>query len=481
MKKIRLLSIFSILVVLVSAAILTGCGAGSSATASAINAAGGGVGTVSSVTVTDSIETSGSLDADQLAKLTWKTSGIVDEVKVTVGQQVKAGEVLATLKADSVPASIAAAQAELVTAQRNLEDVKSSNLATAQTQVALATAQEAYDTAKNKVDALDYQRATPEMIKYAESQLTMAQEAVDREQHAFNQVSDKASNDPVYASAYSRLYDAQKAYRSALANLNWYKGSPTDNDVAETLANFALTEAQLEDAQREWVRLKDGPDPNDVAAAQAKVDAAQATVNSMAIIAPFDGEIIAVLASPNNLVDAGDTAVVIVNPDTLKVEAQVDESDISRVSVGNTATITMDTLPDTTLTGHVTMVDPMGNSVSGLVKYTVVMALDPTDVTPLFGATTDVTLVTSDPRVMLAVPLGAVATDTTGEYVMRVTANGGVERVAVVSDSIQGDLVAVIGDLQEGDQVQIITDTTSSSSDQEGFPGGGPGGGIFVP
>lgn len=266
MKKIRLLSIFSILVVLVSAAILTGCGAGSSATASAINAAGGGVGTVSSVTVTDSIETSGSLDADQLAKLTWKTSGIVDEVKVTVGQQVKAGEVLATLKADSVPASIAAAQAELVTAQRNLEDVKSSNLATAQTQVALATAQEAYDTAKNKVDALDYQRATPEMIKYAESQLTMAQEAVDREQQAFNQVSDKASNDPVYASAYSRLYDAQKASRSALANLNWYKGSPTDNDVAETLANLALTEAQLEDAQREWERLKDGPDPNDVAA-----------------------------------------------------------------------------------------------------------------------------------------------------------------------------------------------------------------------
>ena len=68
MKKIRLLSIFSILVVLVSAAILTGCGAGSSATASAINAAGGGVGTVSSVTVTDSIETSGSLDSNQLVK-----------------------------------------------------------------------------------------------------------------------------------------------------------------------------------------------------------------------------------------------------------------------------------------------------------------------------------------------------------------------------------------------------------------------------
>jgi HlyD family secretion protein len=345
--------------------------------------------------------------------------------------------------------------------------------------VALAEAQEAYDTAKNKVDALKYDRATPEMIEYAESQLTMAQESVDRAQRAFNQVSDKAPNDPAYASAYSRLYEAQKAYRSALANLNWYKGSPTDTDVAQKLADFALAEAQLEDAQREWERLKDGPDPNDIAAAQAKVDAAQATVNSMAIIAPFDGEIIAVLTSPNNLVDSGETAVVVVNPDTLKVEALVDEADISLVSVGNEATITMDTLADTTLTGRVTMIDPIGSSVSGLVKYTVVVTLDPTDISPLFGATTDVTLITSDPRTMLAVPLGAVATDTSGEYVLRATANGGVERVDVVSDSIQGDLVAVTGDLKEGDQVQLITDISTSSS-QSDFGGGGPGG-VFIP
>jgi HlyD family secretion protein len=437
------------------------------------------MGTVSSVTVTDSIETSGSLDADQLAKLGWKTSGIVDEVNVQVGQQVKAGEVLAILKADSVPANIASAQAELVTAQRNLEDVRSSNLATAQAQVALAEAQSAYDTAKNKVAGLKYDRATPEMIKYAESQLTMAQKAMDKAQSDFNNVSDKTPNDPVYASAYSRLYEAQKAYRSALANLNWYKGTPTDNDVAEKLANFALAEAQLEDAQREWERLKDGPDPSDVAAAQAKVDAAQATVDSMMIIAPFDGQILAVLTSPDNLADSGDAAIVIVNPATLKVEAMVDESDISRVSVGNDAAITMDTLPDTTLTGHVSMIDPIGSSISGLVKYTVVVTLDPTDISPLFGATTDVTLITSDPRTMLAVPLGAVATDTSGEYVLRVTTNGGVERVNVVSDSIQGDLVAVTGDLKEGDQVQLITDISTSSS-QSDFGGGGPGG-VFIP
>ncbi len=128
MKKNPLLSISLLIVILVLTVFVAGRATNASATDSTTT---GGLGTVSSVTVTNSIETSSSLDADQLAKLTWKTSGIVDEVNVQVGQQVKAGEVLAILRADSVPANIASAQAELVT-QRNLEDEKSSNLATAQ-------------------------------------------------------------------------------------------------------------------------------------------------------------------------------------------------------------------------------------------------------------------------------------------------------------------------------------------------------------
>jgi HlyD family secretion protein len=475
MKNINSHSKFLLLVVLVAALILSACSASSSSTASASSSADS-VGAVSSVTVTDSIQTSGNLDADQLANLAWKTSGIVDKVNVKVGQKVKAGDVLATLKTDSVPANIASAQADLVTALRNLDDAKNSNQASAQAQLALANAQSAYLTAKNKSDALKYKRATPEMIKFAESQLTLAKQAVDKAQGDFNRVSDKTPNDPVYASAYSKLHQAQQARDSALRTLNWYKGSPTGADIATIQANLALAEAQLQDAQRTWNRLKNGPDPNDIAAAQAKVDAAQATVNSMAIIAPFDGEILGVMTSPDDLVNTGDSAVVDVNPSTLKVDALVDETDISRVAVGNTANITMDAIPGKTLTGHVTMINPIGSSVGGLIKYTVSVNLDPTDVSPLFGATTDVNLITSAPRTMLAVPVGAVQTDTQGEYVLRVTSSGNTERVTVKSDSIQGDLVAISGDLKQGDQVQIST-TSSSSNQNNGGPGGFFGGG----
>jgi HlyD family secretion protein len=473
MKKINSLPKVLVLVTIFSAVILSACSASSaSSTASASNSADS-VGAVSNVTVTDSIQTSGNLDADQLADLAWKTSGIVEQVNAKVGQKVKAGDVLATLKGDSVPANIASAQADLVAAQQNLDTVKNSSAATAQAQLALANAQSAYLTAKNNYDAIKVKRATPEMIKYAESQLTLAQIAVDHAQGSFNNVSSKSPNDPVYASAYSKLHQAQQALASAKRTLNWYKGSPTGNDIATIEANLAVAQAALQDAQRNWDRLKNGPDPADIAAAQAKVDAAQATVNSMAIIAPFDGEVLGVMTAPENLINSGDSAVVVVNPNTLKVDALVDETDISHVAVGNTANITVDAIPGKTFTGHVTMINPIGSAVSGLIKYTVTVSLDPTDVTPLFGATTNVDLITSAPRALLAVPLGAVQTDTTGEYVMRLASNGNAERVSVVSDSVQGDVVALNkGDLKAGDQVQVFSTTSNTSSNNRGGFGG---------
>jgi HlyD family secretion protein len=462
----------TLLILAIAALALAGC----STSNSTQSASATQTGVVSNVTVTDSIETTGSLDASQLASLAWNTSGTVEKVNASVGQQVKEGDVLAILKADTVPASIISAKADLVTAQHNLENVKNSTLSQANAQVALANAQTAYDTAKKKNDNLKNKRATGEMIKFQEAKLSQANDMVDRAQGAFNSVSDRAPNDPSYTSAYTNLYNAKRNRDSALATLNWYKGTPSSTDVATIEADLALAEANLNDAQREWDRLKSGTDTSDIMAAQAKVDAAQATVNSMAIIAPFSGEVIAVSTTPETLVSSGDLAIVVVNRDTLKVDALVDETDISRVAIGNAAEVKTDAIPGVVFKGKVNSINPIASTVSGLVKFTVTIGLDPSKEPLLFGTTTDVTIVTSEPRSMLAVPVGAVQTDTQGEYVLRVASGGNSERVTVTSDSIQGELVAITGDLKEGDQVLVNATTSTSSGGNQGGPGGGPGG-----
>src|SRR5262245_44859213 len=73
---------------------------------------------VSTVTVVDTVQASGNLNAFQSASLSWKTSGAIKTINVKIGDRVHKGDVLATLDNASVPQSVISAQADLIPAQQ---------------------------------------------------------------------------------------------------------------------------------------------------------------------------------------------------------------------------------------------------------------------------------------------------------------------------------------------------------------------------
>src|SRR5512135_2738741 len=74
--------------------------------------------TVQLGTLTSSVDGSGTVASPQSASLAWQTAGQIGEVRVKVGSQVKAGDVLATQVQD--PKTQSTLEASLVTAQENL-------------------------------------------------------------------------------------------------------------------------------------------------------------------------------------------------------------------------------------------------------------------------------------------------------------------------------------------------------------------------
>ena len=383
---------------------------------------------VVSLEVEQTVETSGSLDAQPFAALDWKTSGVVAKVNAQAGDMVKAGDILLTLQPDSTSSNIVSAQADLVTAQKNLEDLLNSNTDLAQAAITLRDAQEEYDDAANWRKELNG-KITIKQYKTVKRFGHTVQEVVEREDYA----------------------DA--------------------TTIAKADEDLALAKAKLEDAQRDYDRLKDGPNSQDVLAAQARVDAAQVTVNSLYTIAPFDGQVLSVNGIAGDPVNAGDVSVYLADMNHLFVEAQVDESDIASIKVGQQADITLDALAGAAFTGKVVSINPVGEVVSGLVKYNVRVDLDKvTDqsFTPL-STTASVTIHVREATASLAVPITAIQNDSNGEYVLVLQPDGSTKRVNIVSSSIVGNLVAVTGDLKEGDVL-----TTSQNS---GVPQGGPFGG----
>ena len=236
----------------------------------------------------------------------------------------------------------------------------------------------------------------------------------------------------------------------------------------------------LSDAVTSLYDLERSPNPNDLAAAQAKVQSAQAEVNSLTLTAPYAGEITNVGFQVGDSVSPSTAAVVLVDRSKLNVELQIDETHVVKLSQGDTATISLEANSKLALTGKVTYINPVGTSNQGVVYYDVTVVLDQTDPSILIGATADVTIQAGQPQTVFAVPVTAVGSDSQGEYVEVIASDGSSQRVSVVSGQIlANNTVIVSGKLQAGETVGLLSSSTSTGTNNGGIRGGG--GGIFGP
>ena len=73
-------------------------------------------------TLTASVGATGTVRAGQSASLTWQTSGRVETVKGSIGTAVKTDQVLAWLQQNSMSQAVILAEADLISAQKDLAD-----------------------------------------------------------------------------------------------------------------------------------------------------------------------------------------------------------------------------------------------------------------------------------------------------------------------------------------------------------------------
>ena len=415
----------------------------------------------------------GTVRANQSALLNWQTSGTVESVNVEEGDKVKAADVLADLDPTSLSQAIVLAQAELVTAERNLQNVRDSSSAKAQAQLALANAEKALKDANDKRSSLDWKRGSKENVEYAEAQLALAERAVENAERIYNNLTELAPADPKRAQATTNLYNARQARARALATVNWYKGGPTDNDISEGDAKLAVAQANYDDAVREWDRLKNGPDPLDIAAAQARVDAIKATLNLARITAPFAGTITRADPKPGDQVSPATAAFRLDDLSHLLVDVQVSEVDINNVEPGQNVVLTFDANPGQEYQGVVTKVGQVGNPAQGAVNFVVTVELTNPDETVKPGMTAAVTINVEELENVLLVPNRAVRFQD-GKRVVYVLQNGVPTPIEIQLGATSDTYSELISsELDAGDEIILNPPAFTFG------PGNGGGGGMF--
>ena len=397
----------------------------------------------------------GVVEPNQTVDLSWETTGRVESVYVAVNDVVEEGSLLAELADNTLPQSVILAQADLVVAQKALDDLVNSNTESAIAYSALLDAEQELRDAEDERDEWNYNEADIDRVYAARSDFLDLEEEYKDAKLAYAKVKNLNDDDPKKNAAKELLDESKLKRDKALRTLNYILGKSYDQQVAEDFADYDVALARLEDAQREWNRVKDGPNVDDIIAAKAKVAAAEAVVSLGKVEAPFGGTITRAFPKVGDEVSAGIEAFRIDDLSTLFVEVEISEVDINRIAIGQKADLSFDAIIGEMFTGEVVEVSSVGidngSGVDFLVKLKII---DPTDqVRP--GMTAAVNIIVSEINNVLTIPNRAVRMKE-GKRVIYLLKDGTLEEVEVVlgaSSDIKSELLS--GHVKAGDLIVL--------------------------
>jgi RND family efflux transporter MFP subunit len=170
---------------------------------------------------------------------------------------------------------------------------------------------------------------------------------------------DEAQADVNLSAPRVKLAESTLVRRQKLAT----RGLASDEDLEIARRDLAVARAELE-------------------ANRARLRSAEIQLDYTRITAPIDGVVAEVSTREGETVAAAFAApnfVTIIDLERLEVLAYVDETDIGRVVVGQTASFTVDTFPNTEFTARVTAIQPRAELQGGVVNYLVRLEFDRAD------------------------------------------------------------------------------------------------------
>ena len=109
---------------------------------------------------------------------------------------------------------------------------------------------------------------------------------------------------------------------------------------------------------------------------KVELEKAMEKQEQLAIVAPCDGKVVSVDVEKGDSVSAGTKLMTLVESGAgMQLILEIDELDIPMVEAGQKATLSVDALPDITLTGVVQKIAPLGNTETSVTTYDVYIEL----------------------------------------------------------------------------------------------------------
>lgn len=465
-------------------------------------------------TLASTVRATGQVTSKTDLTLSFAKQGTVRSVKVAVGDKVHAGDILASLDGGAESAAVTQARGALAAAQaklkRTLEGATNEEINLAK--VSLQNAQSDYDNAKVSQQTLvdtayaallnatpeavpeggsneytaptisgSYSLGLPGTIKivtyYSGSPTFSASGLVSATGAISSTAAQPIGNSGLYikfpsttssnittweivlpnkkASNYTTNYNA---YQQALKTQTQVVSS-AQSLVDQRTAELAVKQAS---ARTSDIALAEA----DVLTAEGGLQAALARYEDTIIRAPSNGTITKVDIKYGELADTQKTAIILQDVDNLYVEADINESNITKITLGQDVAIALDAfnanMQSANPTGKVVHIDPSSVTTDGVVNYKIKVSIDQKipEIRPGMNAEIIITE-WSHPNV-LAIPKAAITYISGASPTVNVITNEKrksykVRTIGVSGYVGDGNLAEVVSGLLSTDKVALIS------------------------
>lgn len=275
--------------------------------------------------------------------------------------------------------------------------------------------------------------------------------------------------------------EGEKVFKDEL--LLYLENKELDRQIKEAENQLAIAEEELrkllnpDEETRRQQELK-------VAQNEQEMSYKQEKLNSLTVTAPIDGIVVSLEVLTGDELIEGQELIVISNFAKNTLEISVDELDINKLRFDQEAQITIDALPETTLTGKVIGIAQEGTTSDGVTIYPVTLEVDYTEGIK-GGMTASATIQLEKRKNVLRIPAEALITNN-NQTMVRLAENGQFKMQPIKIGLNNGHWVEVLEGLKEGQEIVLVAASAEKTNENTmtrmqvpGGPGGMgmPGGG----
>ena len=298
-----------------------------------------------------------------------------------------------------------------------------------------------------------------------DAQLAQAAAALKTAKVAYQTVKDVTVPQQI-TSAKNALSSAKIAYDNAVFNLNgmealWQVGGISQ--VEYTQAKDAVTNAKLQyDAAKENYDLLTGKQANlSVEQAEASVEQAQAAYDLIKsqmvetnVIAKIDGVVNKINFKKDELIPMGSTVMDVVSLDKFIATINIDEYDMSSISLNKEVDVSIDGL-EKTVKGIITNVSSSSISTNGISYFTAEISIN--NEKGLYdGMSIETKVLNKQVKDVISIPMKALEFDSTNmAYVNALDKDGNISKKFVTVGINDGIMVEIKKGINKGDTVLI--------------------------